>query len=88
MENNELKENIRKKVKEKIAVSNIREEFDMKKINNKKIIYTISSICAVFVLCIGIAVNMKIQENNNNDIQIAIKNYNNKYLEDLESNIN
>ena len=88
MENNELKENIRKKVKEKIAVSNIREEFDMKKINNKKIIYTISSICAVFVLCIGIAVNMKIQENNNNDIQIAIKNDNNKYLEDLESNIN
>ena len=35
MENNNLKENIRKKVQEKIAVSNIREEFDMK---SKKII--------------------------------------------------
>lgn len=84
MGNNELKEKIRKKVKERIAVSNIREEFDMKKSNNKKIIYTISSICAIFVLCIGIAANM----NNNNDIQIATKNDNNKYAEDLKSNIN
>ena len=30
MENNHLKERIRKSVKEKIAVSNIREEFGMK----------------------------------------------------------
>lgn len=60
----------------------------MKKSNNKKIIYTISSICAVFVLCIGIAVNMKLPKNNNNDIQIATKNDNNKYVEELESNIN
>ncbi len=89
MENNNLKENIRKKVQEKIAVSNIREEFDMKsKKNNKKVIYTISSICALFVLCIGIAVNMKLQENNNNNIQIATKNDNNKYAENLESDIN
>lgn len=88
MENNELKENIRRKVKEKIAVSNIRKEFDMKKSNNKKIIYTISSMCAVLVLCLGITVNMKPQDNNNNDIQIAQKKDNNKYVEDLESNIN
>lgn len=85
MENNELKENIRKKVKEKIAVSNIRKEFDMKKSKNRKIIYTISSICAVFVLCIGIAINTKPQENNN-DIQISTKSGNDEYAE--ESNIN
>ena len=30
MEDNNLKENIRKKVKEKIAISNINEEFDKK----------------------------------------------------------
>ena len=35
MENNELKENIRRKVKEKIAVSNIRKEFDMKEKKRK-----------------------------------------------------
>jgi len=87
MENNELKENIRKKVKEKIAVSNITEEFDRNKTDNKKILYTISSICAVFVLCIGIAVNMKLQGNTNNDIQIAAKNDTNKYVEELGSNI-
>ena len=88
MENDDLKERVRKSIKEKIAVSNIREEFDMKKTNHKKVIYTISSICALFILCIGIAVNMKLPENNNNNIQIAIKNDNNKYAEDLESNIN
>lgn len=39
MENNILKEKVRKKVKEKIAVANIREEFNM---NNKKSIYWIT----------------------------------------------
>ena len=39
MENNNLKEQVRKDVKEKIAVSNIRKEFDMKSKNNKKLIY-------------------------------------------------
>ena len=38
MENNNLKEQVRKDVKEKIAVSNIRKEFDMKSKNNKKLI--------------------------------------------------
>lgn len=85
MENNELKENIRKTVREKIAVSNIRKEFDMKNSNNKKVIYTISSLCAVFVLCIGIVVNMELQTNDN-DIQISTKN-DNKYV-DLEENKN
>ena len=50
MENNELKERIRKNVKEKIAVSNIREEFDMKTTNKRKIIYGITSSAAVFYI--------------------------------------
>ena len=56
MENNELKEKIRKNIKEEIAISNIRKEFGMK--TNKKIIYVLSSICAVFILGIGIFVGV------------------------------
>ena len=70
MENNELKEKIRKNIKEEIAISNIRKEFGMKTNRNKKIIYTISSVCAVFILAIGILVgtgqlndNINISEN-------------------------
>ena len=47
MGNKSLKEKVRKNVKERIAVSNIREEFALK---NKKIIYVLTSACAVFVL--------------------------------------
>ena len=64
MENNDLKEKIRKNVKERIAVSNIREEFDMKTNINKKIAYAISSICAVFILGIGILVGAHNLNNN------------------------
>lgn len=56
MENNELRERIRKNVKEKIAVSNIRKEFDMKESNRRKLIYGITSSAAVVVLGIGIIV--------------------------------
>lgn len=56
MENNDLKEKIRKNIKEEIAISNIRKEFGMKIGKNKKLIYTISSICAVFILGVGIFV--------------------------------
>ena len=54
MEVNNLKEKIRKNVKEEIAISNIRKEFDMKTSKNKKLVYAISSVCAVFVLGVGI----------------------------------
>ena len=64
MENNELKEKIRKNIKEEIAISNIRKEFGMKTNRNKKIIYAISSVCAVFILTIGILVGTG-QLNNN-----------------------
>ena len=56
MKNNELKEKIRNNIREEIAISNIRKEFDMKKNKNKKIIYTISSMCAVFILGIGVLI--------------------------------
>ena len=64
MENNELKEKIRKNIKEEIAISNIRKEFGMKTNRNKKIIYIISSVCAVFILAIGILVGTE-QVNDN-----------------------
>ena len=56
MKNNELKEKIRNNIREEIAISNIRKEFDMKKNKNKKVIYTISSMCAVFILGIGVLI--------------------------------
>ena len=70
MENNELKEKIRKNIKEEIAISNIRKEFGMKTNKNKKVIYVLSSICAVFILGIGIfvGVNKNLLPSNTVDI--------------------
>lgn len=56
MENNILKEKVKANVKEKIAILNIRREFDMKANKNKKIVYIITSACAVLVLCMGIII--------------------------------
>lgn len=67
MENNNLREKVHKNVKEKIAVSNIRKEFDMKENANNKIVYEILAACAVIALCIGMSVNLK----NNNNIKIS-----------------
>lgn len=63
MENNDLKENVRKKVKEKIAISNIRKEFDMKDKSGNKIIYGIVSVCAMFILCLVISKQFNFQLN-------------------------
>lgn len=71
MENNDLKEKIRKNVKEKIAVANIRREFDMKIMNKRKIIYGTLSACAMCVLCLGIALNT---EKGNNKLLSNISN--------------
>lgn len=79
MENNNLKEQIRKNVKEKIAVSNIREEFDMKSKKSRKIIYGITSSAAVFILCIGIIIGTNTFNNN----QIQDKHYE---IADLQGN--
>lgn len=55
MENNILKEKVRKNVKEKIAVANIREELDMSN-KNRKSIYWITSVCAVCVIVFGVVI--------------------------------
>ena len=70
MKDNELKERVRKNIKEEIAISNIRKEFDMKTNKNKKVIYVLSSICAVFILGIGIfvGVNKNLLPSNTVDI--------------------
>ena len=70
MKDNELKEKIRKNIKEEIAISNIRKEFGMKTNKNKKVIYVLSSICAVFILGIGIfvGVNKNLLPSNTVDI--------------------
>ena len=65
MENNDLKEKIRKNIKEKIAVSNIRKEFDIKNNKNKKIIYWITSSAAVFILGFGIIIGTNTFNNTN-----------------------
>ena len=78
MENNDLKERIRKNVKEKIAVSNIREEFCMKSKKSRKIIYGITSSVAVFILGVGIIIGT----NTFNDNQIQDNPYG---IADLQS---
>lgn len=88
MENNNLKNRIQKNVKEKIAISTIREEICMNKRKNKKVIYTVLSSCAVLAICFGITIN-KLPNNNN---EYALENDYPKIeslhsgIEDLEQN--
>lgn len=88
MKNNELIEKIRKNIKEEIAVSNIRKEFDMKTNKNRKILYAISSICAVFILGIGIFIGTG--KMNNTGLEIGKTEVNKNKEESLvvELNIN
>lgn len=88
MKNNELKEKIRKNIKEEIAISNIRKEFDMKTNKNRKILYAISSICAVFILGIGIFIGTG--KMNNTGLEIGKTEVNKNKEESLvvELNIN
>lgn len=88
MENNELKEKIRKNIKEEIAISNIRKEFGMKTNKNKKLVYAISSICAVFILGIGIFIGTsKLNNNIFQDNSLEIGKTEDKCL-NIELNIN
>lgn len=91
MENNELKEKIRKNIKEDIAISNIRKEFDMKTSKNKKIVYSISSICAVFILGISIFLGVNNSLFKENGLEIGKTEDFNKNKEEslnIELNIN
>ncbi len=80
MENNDLKERIRKNVKEKIAVSNVREEFCMKSKKSRKIIYGITSSAAVFILGFGIIIGT----NTFNDNQVRNNPYGISDLQDIK----
>lgn len=57
MENNNLKEKIQKRVKEKIAIANLKEEIGMKQVKNRKIFYGALASCALLVLCVGIVIS-------------------------------
>lgn len=71
MENDELKEKIRKNIKENIAVSNIRKDISMRNIRNKRIIYTTLSACAMFIIALGIGINNNfILKNNRKENEI------------------
>lgn len=100
MKNNELKEKIRNNIREEIAISNIRRELDMKKNKNKKIIYTISSMCAVFILGIGVLIgtsnlnNKMLQgeslgrtENDNIKVELNINNIKNMAMAKLDADV-
>ena len=88
MKNNELREKIRKNIKEEIAVSNIRKEFDMKTNKNRKILYAISSICAVFILGIGIFIGTGKMNNTGLEIGKTEVNINKEESLVVELNIN
>ena len=88
MKDNELKEKIRKNIKEEIAISNIRKEFDMKTNKNRKILYAISSICAVFILGIGIFIGTGKMNNTGLEIGKTEVNINKEESLVVELNIN
>lgn len=70
MENNELKEKVRKNMREKIAISSIKKEFDMKVKKTQNVIYWITSCAAVFILGFGIIIT--VNQLNNNQIHYEI----------------
>lgn len=68
MENHELKERIRENIKEEISISNVKKDFDIRARQNKKIIYTLSSLCMVLVVAIGILFITHSSQNNENTL--------------------
>ena len=50
MNNNELKEKIKKNLKEEIAISNIKNDLKTRTAKNKKITFTILSFCLILGL--------------------------------------
>ena len=80
MTNNEMKDKILKNVKENIAISNIKEELKNENKENKNVIYSMLSTCAV-VLIVGIVfINNPFgrttdnAENQNNSINYVLEN--------------
>lgn len=87
MENNILKEKVRKNVKEKIAVANIREELSMSN-KNKKSIYWIASVCAVCVIVFGVVIGTNDFNNkqNINNLYVAENLEEENFAKDLKIN--
>lgn len=68
MENNKLKEKVLNNVKENIALSNIRDEINIKSLRNKKIFYSTLPTCAMIFVC-AIVVNSLNQEKSANRLE-------------------
>lgn len=60
MENNELKEKVRKQIQQKIAIANIRKELAKKNNYGRKVVFGISSACAVLLIGFGIYLGQNI----------------------------
>lgn len=59
MEKEELKSRIKNNVRESIAIANMKEEIEINRIKSKKILYSVLSSCAIFIICSVIFLNKK-----------------------------
>ena len=93
--NKEFLNDIRyKKIIEKIAISNLKEEIEMKKSRNKKIVYGILSTCALFIICGVITITnipskelANINTTKNDNIHTDSSNFIETDIQDTEKNI-
>lgn len=73
-----------KNIIEKIAISNLKEEIEMKKGRNKKIIYGMLSTCALFMICGVIAITnipaTQVADHNTTSIETNIQEENNNSI--------
>lgn len=84
MENDNLKKAIQKHVREKIAISAIREEIEMNKQKNKKILYSVLSTAAMFIVCMLVIAGHKINVGEKENPNIGMKQDKNEGLEELK----
>ncbi len=83
-----------KKIIEKIAISNLKEEIEMKNSRNKKIAYGILSTCALFIICGVITITnipskelANINTTKNDNIHTDSSNFIETDIQDTEKNI-
>ena len=73
-----------KNIIEKIAISNLKEEIEMKKGRNKNIIYGILSTCALFMICGVITITnipaTQLADHNTTSIETNIQEENNNCI--------
>lgn len=74
MEENKLKQKIQQKVKEKIAISNWKEEMNRNQRKNVKIVYGILASCAMFALCAGVMIDKtQLKQSDNSVLQAKLE---------------